>query len=81
MATNTSWDADLAKRPDTDTLLTKIKEIKSYYQNNPGELPKPKTKIDDKETNCTSSKLFTSKIHEFKNLPEPKNAIEGIATI
>jgi hypothetical protein len=36
------------------------------------------------ETNYTStssrlfSKLFTSKIHEFENLPEPRNATEGI---
>ncbi|UZO05557.1 uncharacterized protein OCT59_025904 [Rhizophagus irregularis] len=29
----------------------------------------------DKEINSnTSSKLFTSKIHKFENLPEPKNA-------
>jgi hypothetical protein len=25
-----------------------------------------------------SSKLFTSKIYQFDNLPEPKNATEGI---
>ncbi|CAB4478798.1 unnamed protein product [Rhizophagus irregularis] len=32
----------------------------------------------DKEINHanTSSKLFTSKIHKFENLPEPKNATE-----
>ncbi|CAB4478954.1 unnamed protein product [Rhizophagus irregularis] len=28
------------------------------------------------ETNYTSSRLFTSKIHNFENLPEPKNATE-----
>ncbi|CAB4398597.1 unnamed protein product [Rhizophagus irregularis] len=27
-------------------------------------------------TNYTSSRLFTSKIHQFENLPEPKNATE-----
>ena len=25
-----------------------------------------------------SSKLFTSKIHKFENLPEPRNATEGM---
>ncbi|CAB5107684.1 unnamed protein product [Rhizophagus irregularis] len=29
------------------------------------------------EENSTSSRLFTSKIHNFKNLPEPRNATEG----
>ena len=29
-------------------------------------------------TNNTSSKLFTSKIHQFENLPEPRNATEGM---
>ncbi|CAB5389512.1 unnamed protein product [Rhizophagus irregularis] len=28
------------------------------------------------EENYTSSRLFTSKIHNFGNLPEPKNATE-----
>ncbi|CAB4446444.1 unnamed protein product [Rhizophagus irregularis] len=28
------------------------------------------------EENYTSSRLFTSKIHNFGNLPEPRNAIE-----
>ncbi|CAB5212519.1 unnamed protein product [Rhizophagus irregularis] len=28
------------------------------------------------EVNYTSSRLFTSKIHNFENLPEPRNATE-----
>ena len=47
------------------------------------KLFKPKTynnlEIDGNsslETNYTSSILFTSKIHQFKNLPEPRNATE-----
>ncbi|POG58785.1 kinase-like domain-containing protein [Rhizophagus irregularis DAOM 181602=DAOM 197198] len=73
------WDANPSERPDTYTLLKEIREIKLYYQNNPNELPQLKAKID-KEANYTniSSKLFTSKIHKFENLPEPKNATEGI---
>ncbi|PKK64502.1 hypothetical protein RhiirC2_756589, partial [Rhizophagus irregularis] len=52
--------------------------IKSYYQNNPNELPQLITKIDKKTSNILSSKLFTSKIHKFENLPEPKNATEAL---
>jgi hypothetical protein len=33
------------------------------------------------ETNYTSNRLFTSKIHNFENLPEPRNATEGISII
>ncbi|UZO02799.1 uncharacterized protein OCT59_021277 [Rhizophagus irregularis] len=33
-------------------------------------------KINESTTNCKSNKLFTSKIYQFKNLPEPKNATE-----
>ena len=44
----------------------------------------PKTN-NNLETNYTSSKLFsklfTSKIHKFENLPEPRNATEGILII
>ncbi|CAB5388206.1 unnamed protein product [Rhizophagus irregularis] len=71
------WNANPSERPDTYTLLQEIREIKLYYQNNPNELPQLKAKID-KEANYTniSSKLFTSKIHKFENLPEPKNATE-----
>ncbi|GBB90972.1 hypothetical protein RclHR1_18040001 [Rhizophagus clarus] len=71
------WDANPLKRPDIDTLREKITEITLYYHNNPNELPQLKTKLD-KETNHanTSGKLFTSTIHKFENLPEPKNATE-----
>ncbi|PKK71766.1 kinase-like protein, partial [Rhizophagus irregularis] len=68
------WDANPLERPNISALWRKIREIKSYYQNNPNELPQLIEKIDKKTSNIFSSKLFTSKIHEFKNLPEPKNA-------
>jgi serine/threonine protein kinase len=71
------WDADPLKRPNTNTLLEKIREIKLDYQNNqnnPNELlPQLKVIINNK----ISSMSRTSKIHEFDNLPEPKNATEG----
>ncbi|POG72687.1 hypothetical protein GLOIN_2v1592734 [Rhizophagus irregularis DAOM 181602=DAOM 197198] len=71
------WDANPLKRPDTDTLWEKISEIKTYYQNNLNELPQLIAKVDKEKINSMSSKLFTSKIYEFENLPEPKNATEA----
>ncbi|RIA96669.1 kinase-like domain-containing protein [Glomus cerebriforme] len=75
------WDANPLKRHDIVTLRKKIREINSYYQNT---LNIPiQTKVNNRKdclgTNNTSSKVFTtSKIHKFGNLPEPKNATEGI---
>jgi serine/threonine protein kinase len=68
------WNADPSERPDTSRLWNEIIEIKTYYHNNPDELPQLDTKIDEN----TYSKMFTSKIHKFENLPEPRNATEGI---
>ncbi|CAB5182306.1 unnamed protein product [Rhizophagus irregularis] len=56
-----------------------MNEINLDYQNIPDELLK--SEIDNLERNkveenYTSSKLFTSKIHNFENLPEPRNATE-----
>ncbi|GES76279.1 kinase-like domain-containing protein [Rhizophagus clarus] len=71
------WDANPLKRPDVDTLRKEIREINLYYQNNPNELPQLKTKLNEGTNHAnTSSKLFTSKIHKFENLPKPKNATE-----
>jgi serine/threonine protein kinase len=71
------WDADSLNRPDANALWNKIEEIKIYYQNNPNKLPQ--LKMIEKETTFTStSKFSTSKIHKFENLPEPRNATEGI---
>ncbi|RGB33067.1 kinase-like domain-containing protein [Rhizophagus diaphanus] len=74
------WDANSLKRPDTYALLKKIGEIKTYYQNNPNELPQLIAKVDKEEINI-NSKSFTSKIHKFENLPEPKNATDGIIIV
>ncbi|PKK69971.1 hypothetical protein RhiirC2_780303 [Rhizophagus irregularis] len=73
------WDADPLKRPDADALDSKMNEINLDYQNIPDELLK--SEIDNLERNkveenYTSSKLFASKIHNFENLPEPRNATE-----
>ncbi|GBC49688.2 kinase-like domain-containing protein [Rhizophagus irregularis DAOM 181602=DAOM 197198] len=70
------WDANPLKRPDSNTLFDEINDIKSYYQNKPDELPQQIIQLDKKTSNIMSSKIFTSKIYNFKNLPEPKNATE-----
>ncbi|PKK63993.1 hypothetical protein RhiirC2_788106 [Rhizophagus irregularis] len=70
------WDANPLKRPDINTLCNKMNEIMSYYRNKPDELPQTIIQVDKKTSSIMSSKIFASKIHSFKNLPEPKNAIE-----
>ncbi|GBC10659.1 hypothetical protein RclHR1_09800003 [Rhizophagus clarus] len=71
------WNANPLERPDTYTLLINIREIKSYYQHNPNELPQIKVRLDTKANHSNiNSKMFTSKIHKFENLSEPKNATE-----
>ncbi|PKC70181.1 hypothetical protein RhiirA1_414646 [Rhizophagus irregularis] len=53
-----------------------MNEIMLYYRNKPDELPQTIIQVDEKTSNIMSSKIFTSKIHNFENLPEPKNATE-----
>jgi serine/threonine protein kinase len=77
------WDADPLKRPDIDLLWTKINEINSYYQHESNEsLTQLEESINRLEINSfenytSSSRLFTSKLHQFENLPEPRNTTEG----
>ncbi|POG74125.1 kinase-like domain-containing protein [Rhizophagus irregularis DAOM 181602=DAOM 197198] len=78
------WDADPSKRPDINTLEGEIYALLQYYQNISDEILQQETNINLEKNiliNNTmskhiNSKLFTSKIHQFKNLPEPKNAAE-----
>ncbi|POG80598.1 kinase-like domain-containing protein [Rhizophagus irregularis DAOM 181602=DAOM 197198] len=73
------WDADPLKKPAAYALWRKINEINLYYQNMPDELFKSEMDnlvMNKVEENYTSSKLITSKIHNFGNLPEPRNATE-----
>jgi hypothetical protein len=74
------WDADPSKRPDIYTLRERIGEINLFYQSKSNEsLTQPEENNNFEIENCTSSsKLFTSKLHQFDNLPEPRNATEGI---
>ncbi len=74
------WNADPSKRPNIVTLYNKMQEInKVYYQNTSNELFQ--SEINNKsEINKTSNLVcYTSisKVHQFENLPEPKNATEG----
>uniref|UniRef100_U9SX18 Serine-threonine/tyrosine-protein kinase catalytic domain-containing protein n=1 Tax=Rhizophagus irregularis (strain DAOM 181602 / DAOM 197198 / MUCL 43194) TaxID=747089 RepID=U9SX18_RHIID len=76
------WDANPLNRPDVKTLLDKIREINLYYQNtNSNESTKleendTRSEMNSLENYTSSSKLFTSKVHQFENLPEPRNATE-----
>ncbi|RIA89510.1 kinase-like domain-containing protein [Glomus cerebriforme] len=77
------WDADPLKRPNIDTLGKKIRKIRIvYYQNESNESIQSKVnnnlEINKKSTDYTGSRLFISKIYQFEQLPEPRNASEGI---
>ena len=74
------WDADITKRPNIIKIDMEIKKlIKLYFQNE-----EPIVFNQESSTSCISnsidsiSKNYTSKIYQFKNLPEPRNAIEGM---
>ncbi|GES76236.1 kinase-like domain-containing protein [Rhizophagus clarus] len=74
------WDADPSKRLSTSALEAEFRKLlQSCQENNDILNESPQLKTHNKNipiTNYTSSKLFTSKIYEFKNLPEPRNATE-----
>ncbi|CAB4437679.1 unnamed protein product [Rhizophagus irregularis] len=76
---NECWDADSLKRPDANALERIMHKINLDYQNMTDELFKSEIdnlEVNKVEENYTSSRLFTSKIHNFGNLPEPRNATE-----
>ena len=77
------WDADPSKRLGTATLWKEIDELLKSYQNISNETLQKEInnnlEMDKTNTNYTSSKLFTSKIYNFENLSEPRNATEGIS--
>ncbi|GBC08292.1 hypothetical protein RclHR1_00800019 [Rhizophagus clarus] len=70
------WDADPFKRPDAYTLMKKLREINLIYLNNSNKQTWSEFETGSFEINYTSSRLFTSKVHQFENFPEPKNATE-----
>ncbi|POG57618.1 kinase-like domain-containing protein, partial [Rhizophagus irregularis DAOM 181602=DAOM 197198] len=73
------WNANSLKRPGANTLCNKIQKTILYYQNMSDELIKSEIdnlEMNKVEENYTSSRSFTSKIHNFGNLSEPRNATE-----
>ncbi|GBC09327.1 hypothetical protein RclHR1_08770006 [Rhizophagus clarus] len=77
------WDADPSKRLNIATLEAEIRILLQSYQDTSNvsiQLERSNklemNKINGLLTNYTDSKLFTSIIYQFKNLPEPRNATE-----
>ncbi|GBC08296.1 hypothetical protein RclHR1_00800023 [Rhizophagus clarus] len=72
------WDADPLKRLDAHTLWEKLNEIKLFYLNELYESIKSEVDgdLNKKSTNYTNDNLSTSKIYQFENMPEPRNATE-----
>jgi hypothetical protein len=84
------WDADPSNRPDIGMLGDGIYEILQFYQSISNEIFQQETNNNLEKNRLINnsimskhinSKSFTSKIHQFKNLPEPRNATEGIILI
>ncbi|PKC59624.1 kinase-like protein, partial [Rhizophagus irregularis] len=71
------WDADPLKRPSIYILLNKISEINAYQHIQNELYADINLETNNSEINYTSSSLFnSSKIHQFENFPEPRNATE-----
>ncbi|PKY61268.1 hypothetical protein RhiirA4_486009 [Rhizophagus irregularis] len=74
------WDADPSKRPDIGTLLNEIDKLNLYYQTKSNELLTQLEEDNNLEINNVSSlenyTNSTSKLYQFENLPEPRNATE-----
>ena len=61
------------------TLWEKINEINLHYQNLPNEPIQSESEVvnDNSKTNYTSN-ISISKLHQFENMPKPRNATKGI---
>jgi len=77
------WDADPLKRPDAYTLFDEIEKMwKDSYNDNANEFNtlEYNDSFQISQTNLSSSSklhsLSTSKLYQFENLPEPRNATE-----
>jgi len=75
------WDADPLKRPDVCTLYYEIEKMwKDYYNDNNANEFNTLEYNNSSQINLNSNSnysLSTSKLYQFKNLPEPRNATEG----
>ncbi|RIA96660.1 kinase-like domain-containing protein [Glomus cerebriforme] len=66
------WDADPSKRPNTGIIMYLVKDLLNKLAQ-PDNL---ENGADGLKINYTSDELFKSKIYQFENLPEPRNATE-----
>ncbi|POG81494.1 hypothetical protein GLOIN_2v70208 [Rhizophagus irregularis DAOM 181602=DAOM 197198] len=65
------WDADSTKRPNICTLRKEVHKLLLKFQNYQDDSQK-QIISDQHPTNIN----YNSKIYQFENLPEPKNATE-----
>ncbi|EXX54221.1 polo kinase CDC5 [Rhizophagus irregularis DAOM 197198w] len=73
------WDADPSKRPDIHTLWDKMSEINLFYQSQFNDQLEENNNLEwecPENYTSNSSSLFASKLYQFDNLPEPRNATE-----
>ncbi|GBB89725.1 hypothetical protein RclHR1_01650032 [Rhizophagus clarus] len=72
------WDANPSERLDIKTLRKKIRELNLFYQSKSNDQPEENNNNLRKNNNTDSFEKYisTSKVHQFENLPELKNATE-----
>ncbi|GES90834.1 kinase-like domain-containing protein [Rhizophagus clarus] len=76
------WDADPIKRPNAKSLRIEMRKLLLYFQNNQNESQKQTEHQQSLNNYYMNNSIYsmsencTSKIYQFKNLPEPKNATE-----
>ncbi|PKY60880.1 hypothetical protein RhiirA4_520238, partial [Rhizophagus irregularis] len=76
------WDTDPSKRPDIYTLVDKICEINLFYQSQSNVQLEENNSLEINNSNSlVNYAISTSKVHQFENFPEPRNATEGIILI
>ncbi|POG83030.1 kinase-like domain-containing protein [Rhizophagus irregularis DAOM 181602=DAOM 197198] len=75
------WNADPSKRPDIGTFLNEIDKLNLFYHSESDDRPEENNnlKINSNVNSLESYESYTnstSKVFQFENLPEPKNATE-----
>src|SRR5579859_3418454 len=73
------WDADSNKRSDARSLLKEIQKLLIHFQNENEQINSNYELGTLYRSNSFDfvSKHYISKIYQFENFPEPKNATEG----
>ncbi|RGB32316.1 kinase-like domain-containing protein [Rhizophagus diaphanus] len=71
------WDADPSKRPNSNTLWKKIRDISLFYQSQSNDQLEENNSLEINNSNSlVNYAISTSKVHQFENFPEPRNATE-----